>query len=107
MMASFVVLPPSVNGSDPLTKGRTTHYATVRSTAEGYPMNDGLPPPWIPYRDDSDEWSPFADFFSRGAAHSVLLHERGRLDEADPDSRTYDVMTRSWVTMARDFSVYK
>lgn len=68
-------------------------------------MLDALPPSWIPYADDSTKWSPFVDFFSYAAVQEPILVKPARLNSTDSES--YDVVTRSWVTMARDFVRYE
>lgn len=68
-------------------------------------MLDALPPSWIPYADNSTKWSPFVDFFSYAAVQEPILVKPARSNSTGNES--YDVVTRSWVTMARDFVQYE
>lgn len=102
------MLPPSFETS-PLLKQHETHWTTVKSTASRNPGNWRLPPSWIPFNqsDAETEGSPFTEFFSWAATTDDLLHKRGRTNMSDPASVALDVLTRSWVTSARDYAVYK
>lgn len=105
LVSSFVVLPPSSNNSSLSDDFSQGHRATVQSALPRYPEDDALPPPWTSYSDNRTGWSSMGDFFSSAATTEPL--GRRALDPRDPNGLVLDVLTRSWVTLARDFARYE
>lgn len=105
LVSSFVLLPPSSDNSSLSDDFSHGHRATVQSALPRYPEDDALPPPWASYSDNSTGWSSMDDFFSSAATTEPL--GRRALDPRDPNGLTLDVLTRSWVTLARDFARYE
>lgn len=104
------MLPPSAWKS-PLSSLDEAQSAKIESISVRWnntnlPSRERLPPVWS--RSDADEQdSPLADILSRAAAFDSLLHPRGRINESDLGSKTYDIRSRVWVTVPNDYASYK
>lgn len=111
LVASFVMLPPASDASpllQPLSS-ETLNRTSVTSTTLRNWTAWHAPAAWLAFNetDDASAGSPLTEFLSRAAVHEDLLHSPGLANQTDDFSRRFDVLTRSWVTSARDYPVYK